>query len=101
MYFNIVDCGQRIKNLRMGMGLTQEKLAERVGVSCSTIGNAEIGKRSISIDLVIQLAEVFDCTIDDLVLGREYIPKRYKTSMELMDAVLEVLKENSNLKGYL
>ena len=47
--------GQRIKSLRVQRGLTQDKLAENVDVSRSTIAEAENGK--LTFDTLCMLAD--------------------------------------------
>ncbi len=46
--------------------LTQEQLAEKIGVTRQTIGLIEKGKYNPSISLCIKIAKVLDKTLDDL-----------------------------------
>ena len=71
MYYDLVESGKRIKALRKKNGLTQEKLAEQLGIAVNTIARIEIGNRGISIDLAIELAVRFNTTLDYIFLGRE------------------------------
>ena len=71
MYYDLVESGKRIKALRKKHGLTQEKLAEQLGIAVNTVARIEIGNRGISIDLAIELAVRFDTTLDYILLGRE------------------------------
>ena len=71
MYYALVESGKRIKALRKKHGLTQEKLAEQLGIAVNTVARIEIGNRGISIDLAIELAVRFDTTLDYIFLGRE------------------------------
>lgn len=71
MYYDLVESGKRIKALRKKNGLTQEKLAEQLGIAVNTVARIEIGNRGISIDLAIELAVRFDTTLDYIFLGRE------------------------------
>lgn len=43
---------------------TQEELAEKLGVERRTIGNWETGKSTPPLEKLIQLSELFDCSID-------------------------------------
>ena len=56
-YFAQIELGLRIKMLRTEKGLTQEKLAEALGVSLEHIGKIERGKRTPSLDLVIAMSK--------------------------------------------
>ena len=71
MYYDLVESGKRIKALRKKNGLTQEKLAEQLGIAVKTVARIEIGNRGISIDLAIELAVRFNTTLDYIFLGRE------------------------------
>ena len=71
MYYDLVESGKRIKALRKKNGLTQEKLAEQLGIAVNTVARIEIGNRGISIDLAIELVVRFNTTLDYIFLGRE------------------------------
>ena len=71
MYYDLVESGKRIKALRKKNGLTQEKLAEQLGIAVNIVARIEIGNRGISIDLAIELAVRFNTTLDYIFLGRE------------------------------
>ncbi len=59
--------GNRIKEERLRIGLTQEQIAERINVSTTYIGYVERGERSITLEKLILLAECFHVTIDSLL----------------------------------
>lgn len=71
MYYDLKESGKRIRNLRKQHGLTQEQLAEQLGIALNTISRIEIGYRGISVDLAIELAVRFNTTLDYIFLGRE------------------------------
>lgn len=52
--------------------MTQKQLAEMLYVKDSTISNWEKGKREVNSDLLAKIANIFDCSIDDLY-GNEKI----------------------------
>jgi putative transcriptional regulator len=56
----------KIKELRAGRGLTQEELAQKVGVRRETIVFLEAGKYNPSLKLAHEVALVLDVTIDEL-----------------------------------
>ena len=56
-----------LKNKREHMGFQQEDLAGLVGVSTTTICRWELGKQAPSIEKLNKLAEVLECTIQDLL----------------------------------
>ena len=52
MYYDLVESGKRIKALRKEHGLTQEQLAEQLGVAANTIARIETGNRNVFDDCV-------------------------------------------------
>lgn len=67
--------GKFIKNLRTKKGWTQEELAEKLYVRRQSISKWEIGKTSPDSENFRLLSEIFDVSIDELILG-EYISKK-------------------------
>ena len=57
-----------LKSLREQHGLSQEKLADVLGVSRQTIISIEKGRYDPSLPLAFQLAAQFDCAIEDLFI---------------------------------
>lgn len=52
---NYKDFGQRVRTLRRHHNLTQEELAEQIGISASFMGHLERGSRIASIDTLVGL----------------------------------------------
>ena len=59
--------GANIQMTRQTLGLTQEQLANAVGVSRQTVAKWEAGESSPDLEHAGALADVFDCTVDALV----------------------------------
>lgn len=72
-YYDIKESGTRIKDLRKEKGFTQEKVSEQIGISCDGYKQIENGRNGAKIDTLILIAELFDTTLDYLVLGRKAI----------------------------
>ena len=56
----------RLKEYRARFDLRQEELAERVGVRRETIGNLENGRYNPSLKLAMDIAKVFETTVEEL-----------------------------------
>lgn len=57
----------KVKIQRVRVGLTQEALAHRVGVSQSAWSHYEQGRRSISLEALLVLPVILNCSIADLL----------------------------------
>ena len=57
---------ERLKELRIERGLSQEKLAKEVGLTHTAIGLWEQNKRTPNLDAVILIAKYFSVSIDYL-----------------------------------
>jgi putative transcriptional regulator len=58
----------KIKELRLKSGLTQEALADQVGVRRETIVFLEQGKYNPSLQLAYHIAQVFHLRIEDIFI---------------------------------
>ena len=67
MHVDYKAFGKRLREYRLARHLTQEQLGELVGVSYQHIGMLERGKRSPSMEMLISLCYVLDCTCDSLL----------------------------------
>lgn len=100
MTYDIKQSGERVRQLRIQNGYTQEKLAGVLNIDRSLLSHIEAGKRGCSVDLLIQLSDFFDISLDLLVLGKERSVssenKRKRLKSELTELIkhLEILKEN-------
>lgn len=80
--------GQRLRELRVQNGYTQETLSEKIGVSSKTIGIWERGTREPPLATVDKLANIFNVSTDYL-LGRNQTPKwaTKKDTLELRNFI--------------
>jgi len=96
--------GKRIGEIRKREGLSQEKLAERVGISAQYVSNIERGKENPTLDLLLGLADALKvslaemCDFEDMDQRkvhnaiREILkvkdPIRLRTALKILRAVL-------------
>ena len=57
---------KNLRNSRLGLGLTQEDVAEKLKVKNSTVSGWECGKDTIPMERLIQYANTYDFTLDYL-----------------------------------
>lgn len=63
----MVDFGPKLKTLRKNQKLTQQQLADRIGVAKSVVSYYESGDRYPSYDVLIKIARTFHVTTDYLL----------------------------------
>jgi len=71
MKIYITKVCRKLKNLREEKKLTQEKMAELLGISRQSIISVERGKSLPSLSLALKLGEIFDATLEELFLNRK------------------------------
>ncbi len=64
-----IKTGTFLKALRREKGITQEQLAEELGVSGRTISRWETGYNMPDISLLVEIAEFFDVSIPEIIKG--------------------------------
>ena len=67
---NEMNIGVRIGEMRRSMGLTQEQLASRLGVTYQAVSKWENGQSCPDIQLLPLIADIFEISIDEL-FGRK------------------------------
>jgi len=58
------EIGERIKQAREEIGLTQLELAARMKCTQSALSNYELGKRKLNLTLLIEVAQILNKPID-------------------------------------
>ena len=64
-----VDLGKRVRKQRQLIGLTQQELADRIGVSTSFVGHVERGTRKASLETLVALSNALGVGVDYLLAG--------------------------------
>lgn len=64
---NYRDIGQRIRVIRSQRNMTQEQLAEAVGVGTTHISHIETGNSTPSVQVLVDIINALDCSADDLL----------------------------------
>lgn len=64
-----VEFGDRLRQLRLESGLSQEQLADLAALDRSYVGSVERGERNISLDNICKLASALGLPPSDLMRG--------------------------------
>lgn len=98
---NTMDFSEKLKKLRHEHGLTQNELADKLGVSLSVIALIESDKRRPSRETAIRLSQYFNLPIQYFLItdNSDTSPQRAVIDDDLMidiiDAITEFLQENN------
>ena len=89
-----MELGKQIYELRKKANLSQEQLAEKVGVSRQTISKWELGETAPDIKQAQVLSQVFSVSLDELTGNdtREVIYKKVSNTEKLAGLIIKVIK---------
>ena len=65
----MASVGDRIREIREELGLTLDKLADKTGISKGFLSDVETGKRDISSEYLLKIADVMGASLDYLLRG--------------------------------
>ena len=66
---NLALVGKRIQEFRTGKHMSQADLAELTDLSTYHVGSIETGKRGLSIEALVKIADALEVTTDSILLG--------------------------------
>lgn len=67
------ELGARIAKARKERGLTQQALADQLGIAQQTLAHYEVARARIAASLLPRVAELLDLSLDELLMGRPTI----------------------------
>lgn len=92
--------GTRISRLRKEKGMSQEALAEKIGVSAQAVSKWENDQSCPDISLLPQLAKLLDVTVDELLTGNSnevrMVPRGERKSLEELTLRVRVLSADGD-----
>ena len=85
--------GTLVKNLRIKNGLTQNQVAESLGVTPGYISNVENNRTAMSLRMLTYYARLVGCSLDSLV--GELEPEYAETALDrsLYEAIIKLDKD--------
>lgn len=66
----ITEMGARLKEQRKALGFTQQDIYEKIDVSQNHYSRIENGHVGVSLDILVQLSEILDISVDYILTGR-------------------------------
>lgn len=103
----LAEIGDRIRQRRKQLGLTQEDLSNRADVTTQTISNAELGLKGMRPDTIIRICAALKISTDYLLLGKindtdkslfserltALTPGQLKHLIDIVDSYLTAIQE--------
>jgi transcriptional regulator with XRE-family HTH domain len=89
--------GERIRERRTSLKLTQDQLAQRAGISKGYLSDLENDKRSVGADTLLEVAEALSVSLDYLMKGDAEAEKRTAEPSVGIPAELEAFALRASL----
>lgn len=87
--------GERIRQQRVRVNLTQEQLAEAIGVLRTSITNLEAGRQRVPLHVLYELCVVLDVDLTEILPKQEEIIQISLESIEIGGRVTSVPPESA------
>ncbi len=98
--------GQNIRELRKSLQLSQQKMAEQVGISYKYLGEIERGKVNLSVDILMKISNSFQIepgkllvskskANDSLLKAQAVLADLSPQQLEIIMDMVDVLKKHS------
>ena len=89
-----ITVGKFIAEQRKQLSLTQKQFAEQLGVTDKAVSRWETGKGYPDIETSVEIAKIFNVTINDVLSGKINKPEEKETAAEqnIIDALKEILR---------
>lgn len=96
--YDRIAAGDRIRQRRLLLGMTQEELAEKIGRAYKYCQDIERGSCGMSIETLILLSSSLNVTMDYIIYGYEDTEPKTPEQLLEMEAVEELLGHCSEKK---
>lgn len=81
---------ETLKQLRLDRGLTQEEVAEQLNVTRQAVSSYESGRTQPNLDMLQQLADIYDTELMDIIYGKLQTGRLYK-ALKITAVVISAL----------
>lgn len=95
---NLVKIGKMLQTLRKEKGMTQEQLAEKLGVARRTVSRRETGSNMPDLNMLIELSDFYAIDLREILSGER---KSEQMNEEMKETVLQVAEYGNEDKARL
>jgi len=67
----LIPIGKRMAEIRHARNMTQETLADRLGVTPKHISHVECGTSSLSLKYLMEFCNILECSLDYIIFGTQ------------------------------
>ncbi len=89
---NFKEIGSKIKQRRLQMNITQEHIANSLGVNPSHLSNIECGRANPSLTALIRIANILECSIDFFINHEYSFISSQESTNSIDDEIIDKLK---------
>ncbi|MBB6669074.1 helix-turn-helix domain-containing protein [Cohnella nanjingensis] len=87
-----MNMGERLRELRLERGISQEEVARHIGITRSAYSHYEINNRQPVYETLIKLSDFFDVSLDYIIGGNP--PKHREAAASAQDSeILRLIKD--------
>lgn len=96
-----VKIGERIKEMRKAKGIKQKDMAKKLNINVSTYANYENGYREPSLDILFNISDIFNVSVDELIGLElpEVSPEKLEEEAEWYESHKELFNETILLEN--
>ena len=91
--------GERLLEYRTNAKMSQDTLAEKVGVTRQTVSKWETDQSAPEFSKILPLCEIFEITTDELIKGKEEQEKKEKVSSTKQDDFIAYNEKRNKKKA--
>lgn len=66
-----IEMGERIREIRLMRNMTRDQLSTESGLSSKFLYEVENGKKGLSVESLLKIAEALSCSCDQIIMGKE------------------------------
>ena len=86
------DILEKIRNIRLSRGYTQEYMAEKLGIDTVNYGRIERGKSKLTLERFLKICEILQVSPTELLNNEKdeiikYLKKIYETEIEILETI--------------
>ena len=96
--YNRLEAGDRIKQKRILLGMKQDEVSLKIGLSSKYYADIERGSCGMSIESLISIGKILDMSLDYIIYGKASGEEETIRNTDEIQAILSILNNTSEQK---